>query len=134
MIIVLALLLTVHSIASSDQQNDQPIHREKGFLFDNFPGYKLSLPDDMKNLQQKTTQVPDRMDCVFACVGVPWCRSVNFKATPQENRLHLCELISTQKHPKNLTKDESFTHLSTKVNESLLVKALTDLIETQIIF
>jgi hypothetical protein len=115
--LVFVLLLNVYHSTSTEQNNHDHVDPDKGFLFDNFPGYILDLPIDAKDVHQRTTKVSNKMDCVFACVGIPWCRSVNFKTTAQKNGLHICELISSDKHKhkKHLKQDGAFTHLSIKV-------------------
>ncbi|XP_031555407.1 MAM and LDL-receptor class A domain-containing protein 1-like isoform X2 [Actinia tenebrosa] len=56
------------------------------------------------------------MDCVFTCLEVPWCLSMNFQTTAQNNGLHVCELLSTDKytHPQNMVQNNAFTHFSMK--------------------
>ncbi|XP_031575059.1 uromodulin-like isoform X2 [Actinia tenebrosa] len=78
--------------------------------------FSFGFDRDTFDIQQQTTQVPDKMDCVFACVGVPWCRSMNFQTTAHNNGLHVCELLSTDKHThqKNMTRNDTFIHFSIK--------------------
>lgn len=112
-LLTLTIFINLPVVATTAEQANSPIYREKGLLFDNFPGYKLSLKDD--NFHQRSTSVPDKMGCVFACVGATWCFSVNFNTTVKDGR-HACELMSgLMSNKKNLTEDKNFIHLSIKV-------------------
>jgi hypothetical protein len=117
-VIFLVVLLWEVDYITSTTHDD----RNRGFLFDNHPGYILSLPVNMTNVKQMTTKVANKMDCVFACTGTSWCRSVNFKITPELNDHHICELIATDNYtnPKYLTQNEKFTHLNIKVRYAIV--------------
>ncbi|XP_031556388.1 CD97 antigen-like [Actinia tenebrosa] len=106
------LLCKAHYITCTEQ--DDYFNKDKGFLFDAFPESILSFPIHTKDIQQQTTQVPEKMECVFACVGVPWCQSMNFQTTAKNNGLHVCELLSTDKHthPQNMIQNNAFVHFS----------------------
>jgi hypothetical protein len=113
--LILVLVCKFHYTTSSMPSDDY-----KEFLFENYPNHVLTLPLGLANLTQMTTKVSDKMDCVFTCLkGRPWCRSVNFKIKSENNGLHICELISTDKYlmPKYLIPAQGFTHLSIKVDK-----------------
>ncbi|XP_031575329.1 uncharacterized protein LOC116308955 [Actinia tenebrosa] len=112
LILLLVLLYKVDHITSTNTHDD----RNPGLLFDNHPGYLLSLPANMTKVKQITTKVSSKMDCVFACVRTSWCRSVNFKITAEMDGRHICELIATDNYTntKYLKQDEKFTHLNIK--------------------
>ena len=88
--------------------------REKALLFDLYPGQKLSLP---KGAMKKTKHVKDNMECVFACMEVHWCRSINFKIAPRENGLHACQLISSEQFAgkQYMGPSKAYNHYSVKV-------------------
>ncbi|XP_031556386.1 fibrillin-1-like [Actinia tenebrosa] len=111
--LALVLLLCKAHYTTCNEQDDY-LNKDKGFLFDAFPASILSFPIHTKDIQQQTTQVPDKMECVFACVGVPWCQSMNFQTTAKKNGLHVCELLSTDKHthPQNMIQNNAFVHFS----------------------
>jgi hypothetical protein len=77
----------------------------------------------MTKVKQMTTNVANKMDCVFACIGTSWCRSVNFKITPEIDDHHICELIATDNYtnPKYLKQNEKFTHLNIKVSRQSVI-------------
>ena len=94
-------------------------YREKELIFDIYPGQKLSLPQKVTDAKQESTLVEDNMGCVFKCTGVHWCRSINFKTTPQSNGLHVCELLSSEQFTSRsyMTQDEAYNHYSVKVGD-----------------
>jgi len=91
--------------------------RDKGIVFDYYGEKRLSLSNDTANVKNKSVTVQDKMDCVFACINVSWCRSVNFQTTPFSNGVHLCELLSLDQlnNTKYLNESNNFQHYSTKV-------------------
>ena len=113
MIPFLVLLWSVHYSTTSTVDDD--LH--KGHLFDIYPGSMLSFPLDMTNVTQQSTKVPDKMGCAFACVGLPWCRSANFRLKPGKDGLHVCEMLSTDRYTSQrfMKSNQNFAYLSMKV-------------------
>ncbi|KAK3722373.1 hypothetical protein QZH41_013701 [Actinostola sp. cb2023] len=111
-ILVLVLLLGVHHSTSTNMH----VNRDKGLIFDFYPAHKLVLPLDMEGIMQHSVRVADKMDCVFACTKVDWCRSVNLKTTPQSNGLFVCEMMSSDQFTSssNMTSDKAYNHYSVK--------------------
>ena len=91
-------------------------NREHGLFFDFYPGQKLTFPEGTVN---QTKFVKDNMECVFACMGVHWCRSINFKITPQTIGLHACEQISSEQFAgkQYMGQNETYNHYSVKVRK-----------------
>ncbi|XP_020899812.1 techylectin-5B [Exaiptasia diaphana] len=56
------------------------------------------------------------MECVFACMGVHWCRSTNFKIAPRSNGLHACQLISSEQFAgkEYMEPSKAYNHYSVK--------------------
>ncbi|XP_028514229.1 EGF-like repeat and discoidin I-like domain-containing protein 3 isoform X2 [Exaiptasia diaphana] len=65
---------------------------------------------------KKTKYVKDNMDCVFECMGVHWCRSINFKIAPRSNGLHVCQLLSSEQFAgkQYMGPNEAYNHYSVK--------------------
>ncbi|XP_028514235.1 EGF-like repeat and discoidin I-like domain-containing protein 3 [Exaiptasia diaphana] len=65
---------------------------------------------------KKTKYVADNMDCVFECMGVHWCRSINFKSAPRSNGLHACQLISSEQFAgkEYMGPSKAYNHYSVK--------------------
>ncbi|KXJ28603.1 Basement membrane-specific heparan sulfate proteoglycan core protein [Exaiptasia diaphana] len=106
----LAVLLSV-------QHGVSYYNREAGLLFDAYPKQKLSLPNGVDGVKpNKSVSVKDKMDCVFACINVPWCRSVNFQTTPLNSGLYFCQLLSSEQfaHKKYMKKNRLYLHYSVK--------------------
>ncbi|KXJ05519.1 hypothetical protein AC249_AIPGENE27318 [Exaiptasia diaphana] len=112
----LAVLLSVqHSVSY--------YNRESGLLFDAYPKQKLSLPNGVDGVHpNKSVSVKDKMDCVFACINVPWCRSVNFQTTPLKSGLYFCQLLSSEQfaHKEYMKKNRLYLHYSVKILMSVL--------------
>ena len=111
---LVVFLLNVADLSLCHSAYPSNYDREKGFLFDFYPAQKLALP---KGAIKKTKYVADNMDCVFACMGVHWCRSINFKIAPRSNGLHACQLISSEQFAgkKYMGPNKAFNHYSVKV-------------------
>jgi len=111
--IAVVLLLGIHQCTSYNMHFD----RDKGLVYDLYPLQRLTL--EMLGTKQKSVQVEGKMECLFACTGVDWCRSVNLKTTPQISGryMYICELISSDRytHKNNMTQDKAFNHYSVQV-------------------
>ncbi|KXJ12710.1 Angiopoietin-related protein 7 [Exaiptasia diaphana] len=106
-------LLNVADYSSCHSAYPPNYDREKGLLFDFYPAQKLNLP---KGAMKKTKYVADNMECVFACMGVHWCRSTNFKIAPRSNGLHACQLISSEQFAgkEYMEPSKAYNHYSVK--------------------
>jgi hypothetical protein len=91
----------------------------RGLFFESYPGQMLSVPFDTNNVTQKTTKVADKMDCLFACIATPWCRSVNFKVTSESDGLQVCELIYVDKFTGSIhvKQDGNIIYMSIKASK-----------------
>ena len=107
--LVLVLLLALHHSTVTAYFN-----RDVGLIFDFYPAQKLTLP---KGAKQKSTLVEGRMECVFECTAVQWCRSVNLQTTPQSNGLYVCELLSKDQFNNSMTPDMNYNHYSVQVGD-----------------
>ncbi|XP_031558986.1 uncharacterized protein LOC116295341 isoform X2 [Actinia tenebrosa] len=103
------LLLTAKSAVTE-------MSSENGLFFDAFIGRKMSLPINSTDIHQRTTNVSDKLECIFTCLGFLWCLSVNFNTTAQRDGLYGCGLLSVDRfsHSGSLIEEKSFTHLSIK--------------------
>ena len=70
------------------------------------------------NVTQQTKSVSFKPDCVLSCIDTPWCRSVNFKLTPQADGLYSCESFSVDKfsNERYLQPNQDYIHYSFKVS------------------
>jgi len=120
---VLVLLLGVHHGTGTNMHYD----RDKGLMYDFYPAQKLVLPLDMEGVMQHSVKVEGKMECVFACTEVDWCRSVNLKTTPLSNGHYACELLSSDQftNSRNMTQDKAYNHYSVKVGGQTVVKIIS---------
>lgn len=85
--------------------------------FDIHPEKKLNLTRSDK---AQSFQVSNKMECFTKCTMVHWCQSGNFKTTPGNNGLHVCELLPSDRFTKGntLKKDKAYLHFNIKVTFS----------------
>jgi len=81
---VLRLLIIEGAFSYSD--------REKDFYFYRFFSKKLSNSSPVARQQSK--EVQKKMDCIWTCLDVFWCRSINIKKVPLSSGLLECQLLS----------------------------------------
>ncbi|XP_020893402.2 uncharacterized protein LOC110232529 [Exaiptasia diaphana] len=73
-------------------------------LFDYHRSKNLTLPSKDKT---QSLQVKDKMKCFGKCIEIDWCQSGNFKTTPEDNGLHVCQLLPSDRFTKtNALKDD----------------------------
>jgi len=112
------LVLSILLLLFVKQSVSQVIKRDEGVTFDYYGEKRLLLHNvSDKEVKNKSVTVQDKMDCIFACINVAWCRSVNFQTTTLENGLHLCELFSLDKvnSTKYFNESKTFHYYSVKV-------------------
>jgi len=119
------VLFFYFSILYVQQSVCQIIHHNEGVIFDYYGEKRLFLSNVTdKVVKNKSVTVQDKMDCIFACINVPWCRSVNFQTVSLKNGLHLCDLLSLDllnvTNSSYLTEDKEFLHYSLKVHSEFL--------------
>jgi len=115
--VVLPILLLLYV----QQSVSQLINRDEGVIFDYYGEKRLFLSNVTdKVVKNKSVTVQDKMDCIFECINVSWCRSVNFQTTSLKNGLHLCDLFSLDQlnatNSSYLMEEKGFLHYSLKVH------------------
>ena len=117
--VVLRLLIgasVLNRVPANFQQSGLYRGQKQKIFFGNFKpdkGYKLSTTKISSPL------VTDLFDCTFNCITDSRCNSLNFAVNQDFNKLHVCELLETDKYraaADDLQANGGFLHYSPWVN------------------